>query len=308
MTTQWDDDRIRASAKERTNRSPVTGLPEVGFVVQLFDLGPPGERSPKPRLLFDSESAHGTAGVFGDQHEALAFCERRHAAELRCQREIEAERHRRKEQLSERQRDLWAEEHRQKEIAKAARKAALEADEQARKLAEEAASPEISIACNPSEDGWSLWVAPCWTDGTQEGDPRQLVIEGSGMLGPRRLVGSDDPPRRGLDPKAVLAAYDDEASNTPEARPPRDKRKRKRTVSVRVPDSKGRPIGVGSLVQFSVDDGPDRKGQVMAIGGRGEGSVEIEDDEGKPWDAMASECTLVDGDEQASDWPDPEAA
>lgn len=292
MDTQWDDNRIRATVKARSNPSPVTGLQEVGFVAQLHDHGPAGERFAKPVLLFDSESGHGTAGVFGDERSAQAFADRRLEAELRCQREIEAERHRRRDALSERQRDLWAEEKRQKEIAAEARKAATDADKQARKLAEEADEPEIAISCNPSEDGWSLWVAPCWTDGTQDGDPRQLAIAGTGMLGPRK-VATSEPKRRGLDPAEALVAFDK----------PKRKGKRPPPRTSHVPDTKGQPIGIGTEVTFHGGSG-----RVTAIRGEGdEVMLEIEDETGMPCDILPDDVTRVE-DDQPGDWPDPEAA
>lgn len=298
MDTQWDDDRVRATLRERSNTSAITGLPEVGFIVQLHDHGPPGERLTKPVLMFDSESAHGTAGQFGDHAEADAFADRRQAAELRRQREIEVEQRRRKDTLSERLRECWEEERRQKEIAKAASKAAKDADALARQLAEEAESPEISVSCNPTDDGWSLWVAPCWTDGTQDGDPRQLAIVGSGMLGPRKLAASDEPKprkRRGKKP------------------PPRSKPAAPENVA----DAGGLPIKIGSAVTISVRaDGlggwEDIRGQVTKIGAEdpsGAHEVEIAGEDGRPYSALSTECVRSeDGDEPVDDWPDPEPA
>jgi hypothetical protein len=329
MTSQWDDDRIRITIKDRGNKSPITGLDEVGYVVQLHDHGPPGERSVRGVLLFDSESAHGTAGLFGDPTEARAFADRRIAAEFACQRAIEAERHARKEALSERQRDLWSEEKRQKDIAKAANKAAKEADQQARALAQEAESPDIAVSCNPSDDGWSLWVGPCYTDGTQGGDPRQMVLEGHGMLGPRKIADDKTPAKRqGKDPKAAADYYESEAANAGDVHPD-DKPKAKRLPPLRkgkpapaapqyVPDSAGLPIALGSRVTFLVADGEgvlqESEGSITKIGGldpSGVHMVEIESD-GKPYDALATECTRVQAEDMPMDeqWPDigPEAA
>jgi hypothetical protein len=303
MTSQWDDDRIRITIKDRGNKSLITGLDEVGYVVQLHDHGPPGERSTRGVLLFDSEAAHGTAGLFGDPTEAREFADRRLAAEFACQRAIEAERHARKEALSERQRDLWAEEKRQKDIAKAANKAAKEADQQARALAQEAESPDIAVSCNPSDDGWSLWVGPCYTDGTQGGDPRQMVLEGHGMLGPRKLADDKTPANE---------------SKAPRRLPPKLKNpKGKPAAPQHVPDSAGLPIALGSRVTFLVADGEgvlqESEGTITKIGAldpSGVHMVEIESD-GKPYDALATECTRVQADDMPMDdkhWPDPEAA
>jgi hypothetical protein len=327
MDTQWDDDRIRATVRERSSKSPITGLDEVGWIVQLHDLGPADGRSAKPVLVFDSESTHGSAGVFHDDQTAQAFADRRRAAELRCQREIEAERHRRKEELSERQRDLWAEQARQKEIAKEANKAAKAADDLARKLAEEAANPTIAISCNPAEDGWSLWVAPCWTEGTQDGDPRQLVMEGMGLLGPRKLTDDKAPAkgkRSGKDPAVAQAFYDREAeqagpqhpADQPKRTPPKRKAKPAAPPPEHVAESAGLPIGLGSRVQISVQDGSggwtDVEGDIVKIGAldpSGVHMVEIEDGNGLPYDALATECTRVaTGEEPTEGWDDPEAA
>jgi hypothetical protein len=328
MDTQWDDDRITITIKDRGNKSPITGLDEVGYVVQLHDQGPPGERLTRPVLLFDSESAHGTAGMFGDPTEAGAFADRRHAAEQACRRAIEAERHARKEALSERQRDLWAEEKRQEDIAKAARKAAKEADTQARALAEEAEKPDIAVSCNPSDDGWSLWVGPCYTDGTQDGDPRQLAFVGHGLLGPRKLLDDKTPVKRvGKDPAAAKAHYDREAEQAGPVHPADQPTTRKKKTPPRVgkaalptqhvADSNGLPIGLGSKVSFTVDDGEGGdetlEGKVTKIGDmdpRGAHRVEIEGEDGHPHDLMATECTLVPADEPTDDpeWSEPDAA
>lgn len=325
METQWDDDRIRATVKERSTKSPITGLDEVGWIVQLHDLGPTGERLTKPFALFDSESTHGSAGVFHDSEAAQAFADRRLVAELRCQREIEAERHRRKDVLSERQREQWAEEKRQKEIAKAANKAAKAADDLARALAAEAENPGIAISCNPAEDGWSLWVAPCWTEGTQDGDPRQLVMEGMGLLGPRKLTDDKTPSRRaGKDPADAQAFYDREAeragpvhpADQPKRMPPKRKGKAGAPTPEHVADSAGLPIGLGSRVQISVQDGAggwtEVEGDVVKIGAldkSGVHKVEIEDSSGMPYEVLATECTrCATGEEPTEGWDDPEAA
>ena len=320
-TTTWDDDRIRATVKERSSKSPITGLDEVGWIVQLHDLGPADGRAAKPVLLFDSEGVHGTSGVFHDDQAAQSFADRRLAGELRRQRETEAERHRRKEALSERQRDLWAEEHRQKEIAKAANKAAKAADEQARKLAEEAQDPAIALSCNPAEDGWSLWVAPCWTDGTQDGDPRQLVIEGSGMLGPRKLADDKTPakPKAGMYP---LLDQDAAEEIIADAERRKGKRARKSKPAPTLPppdhvaDSAGLPLKKGSRVAFDVQGGDGRYEtitgtvtQILGLDASGVHRVEIEGERGEPYEALATECTRVpEPDEPTEDWDDPEAA
>lgn len=292
MSTKWDEDRVRAVVKERASKSPITGLDEVGFVVQVWDHGPPDGRSAKPLLMFDSEGVLGTAGVFASEGEALVYAGRREAGELRRQREIEKERHRRREALSERQRDLWAEQARQKEIAKAANKAAKAADDLARKLADEADDPAIALSCNPSEDGWSLWVAPCWTDGTQEGDPRQLVMEGMGLMGPRKLAeaGAEPKPKgkRGKGKKA----------------PPRHEAPPK--LPTHVPDVSGLPLRVGSRVEIpGLDVKAGRLTEIRRQDPDGAFIVEVEDDHGMPREVASSECCKIEGREgEDPTWPE----
>ena len=80
-------------------------------------------------------------------------------------------------------------------------------------------------------------------------------------------------------------------------------------------DASGLPIGLGSRVQFSVQDGDtwtDLEGKITRIGAldpSGAHEVEIEDDGGHPYQALATECTRVPADDEPTeDWPDPEAA
>lgn len=314
IMSKWDDDRLVARVVTRGTKSEISGLDEVGFVVQVLDTGPLGERLAKPVALFDSEGVHGTAGRFPDHETAQTYADRRLAGMMRLAREIEAERHRRKEQLSERQRDLWAEEKRQKEIAKAANKAAKEADEQARKLADEAEDPVISLSCNPSEDGWSLWVAPCWTDGTQDGDPRQLVIEGSGMLGPRKLVDSEgrsDAPRPGRDPAQDAQTYE----RTPggNRKPPKRKAAQAPTKAPQhVQDAAGLPLRVGSKVLVLLKDGERLQEheasveEILRQDPSGSWWITVADEAGIPADVLSGECRKVEGREPTDD--EPEAA
>lgn len=303
--TQWDDDRLVLQIVTRGTKSAITGLDEVGFVVTIGDAGPPDGRTARPRGLFDSEAVHGEAGRFHDEETAQEFGERRLAGMLRQAREIEAERHRRKEALADRQAELWAEEHRQKEIAKAANKAAKEAEQLARKLSEEAQEPVIALSCNPGEPGWSLWVAPCWTDGTQDGDPRQLVMEGMGLVGPRKLA-DDGGEQPGKDPTADRAQYDREAkaADKPRRMPPRRKAEPTAKLPEHVPDAQGLPLRVGSKVEVG-----DQEAEVLRVlrqDPSGQYWVELEARDGEILERLSGECVKVEGRDPAEDEPDPE--
>jgi hypothetical protein len=313
--TQWDDDRLVLQVVTRGTKSAITGLDEVGFVVTIGDAGPPDGRTNRPRCLFDSEAVHGEAGRFHDEETAREFGQRRLAGMLRQAREIEAERHRRKEALADRQADLWAEEHRQKEIAKAANKAAKEAEQLARKLSEEAQEPVIALSCNPSEPGWSLWVAPCWTDGTQDGDPRQLVMEGMGLTGPRKLADDSEEPkarkRAGKDPAVDRAQYDEaKPTGKPRRMPPRRKDPESSAkLPEHVPDAQGLPLRVGSRVECPDGDGALYFATVLRIVRQDQSGgyiVECEDDCGVPVERLSMELIKQEGRDPAEDEPEPD--
>lgn len=283
MSTLWDDDRVVLEVKERSSRDPITGLDNVGWVVQILDAGPLAARHPRPKLMFDSDMVHHEAGVFHDHAAAQEFGDRMRAGTLRQQQEIERIRHARKEVLSERQLEHWAEQARQKALAAAATKAAREADEAARKLAVEADAPEVALSCNPTGEGWSLWLGPSLTDGTEGGDPRQLVMEGLGigLKGPQRLAGAGDEK-----PKATRLPPKRKGSKpaSPTARPEE------------VPDAQGFPIGRGSAVTLSGED--DARATVVEIGAfdvkAGQWTITVEREDGGPADVLASECMRVD--------------
>jgi hypothetical protein len=321
MTTQYQDGRLKAKIEEWT---PSAGQQIAlgkshGMIVRVYDHGPADGQTAAPRLVFDSEQRHGSAGVFGESDVARSFADRIEAAMMVGARWHETIQHERRVACPSRQGEHWQKRDVAKAEAAAANKRAKQHQEDAEQLAREADNPDIQTDVPLRGDGWAVKLGPSLTDGTAETDEwRTLVAHGSAEPRPQSksrrrhgpaVAGPTEPSslvdevlaetaakRPGRDPEADRAAFDEPAE-------PKSKGRKGRTkapaVPDHVPDVMGLPLKIGTKVELQDEHGHGYTAEVIAILGQDpkteQWRITVEDTaSGVPADVYAGECTRLD--------------
>lgn len=319
MTTQYQDGRLKAKIEEWT---PSAGQQIAlgqshGMVVRVYDHGPADGQTTAPRLVFDSEQRHGSAGVFGESDVARSFADRIEAAMIAGARAREAIQHERRVACPGRQGEHWHKRDAAKAEASEANKRAKQHQEDAERLAREADNPDVQTDVPLRGDGWAVKLGPSLTDGTAETDEwRVLVAHGGAETRPQskgrrrhgpavtepaepnslvdEVLAETAAKRPGRDPAADRAAFDAPAE-------PKSKSRRGRTKppAVHVPDAAGLPLKIGSKVELQDEHGHGYTAEVIAVLGQDpktdQWRITVEDTTtGVPADVYAGECTRLD--------------
>lgn len=314
MTTQWDAERLRAKVESWTPRAgQQIGLGQsTGLVVRVYDHGPADGRQTPGALVFDSEVAHGSAGIFGGSDEARDFADRIEEAILMREQWREDIQHERREGLDAAQGSRFREYDRAKAEAAEATARAKVQQKEIRTLRDEAAAPDVVLDCPLRGEGYRVILSPSLTDGTiEEAEGRTLV---NTIPDPKPKTASR---RRSGTVIVPAATAIDEAIAATEAAKPKGRRKKKKTpepeeaapkLPKHVPDAGGLPLRIGSRV-----DCPGhphiREAEVTKILRQdqdGSFIVEVEDQDGIPTVAASTELVKIEGRDEPDDqdWPD----
>lgn len=322
MTTQYQDGRLRAKIEEWT---PSAGQQIAlgqshGMVVRVYDHGPADGQTAAPRLVFDSEQRHGSAGVFGESDVARSFADRIEAAMMVGARAREVIQHERRVACPSRQGEHWLKRDAAKAEAAAANKRAKQHQEDAEQLAREADNPDVQTDVPLRGDGWAVKLGPSLTDGTAETEEwRVLVAHGGAETRPQskgrrrhgpaaaeptgastlvdEVLAETAAKRPGRDPAADRAAFDEPAE--PKSKGRKAKSKAPPPVPEHVPDAAGLPLKIGTLVELQDEHGHTYEATVAEILDQdpktGDWKITVEDTaSGVPANVYAGECIRVE--------------
>jgi len=324
MMTQYQDGRLKAKIEEWT---PSAGQQIAlgqshGMVVRVYDHGPADGQAQAPRMIFDSEQRHATAGIFGDTAEAADYAGRIEIALLIAARWRETIQHERREACPARQREHWHRRDLAKAEASEANKRAKQHGEDAERLAKEADDPEVQVDVPLRAGGYAVKLGPSLTDGTAETEEWRVLVSHEGAPirpqsrdrrrhGPpaKKAAEPDEPStlvdealaetaakRPGRDPAADRAAFDEPAEPKSKGRKGRSKAP---ALPDHVPDAAGLPIKIGSKVELEDHRGDGYTAEVASIDRYdakiGQWVITVEDlHSGAPAEVLSRECRRLD--------------